>query len=244
MRIVIKYNKVDLQRDVPQFLQKIPLLKNLNAEAFEKLTKLVQLNYVMRGQTVIRKGNTDDNLHFLLVGRLQAVDLTEDGREVGLNFLSSGDYFGELSVIDGLPRSATVVATENALIAVLSRVHALDLIYNNPSIVEHILKKLTGSIRQASNYRGILAIPNAFHRVFALLNQMIITAPGGLVVINNMPTQKEIAIMVNTSRETVSRALHYLIQEKIVEKDLRRLIVRKPDELRKIFSEKNFNEIY
>ena len=73
---------------------------------------------------------------------------------------------------------------------------------------------------------------------------MIITAPGGLVVINNMPTQKEIAIMVNTSRETVSRALHYLIQEKIVEKDLRRLIVRKPDKLRKIFLEKNFNEIY
>jgi CRP-like cAMP-binding protein len=244
MKIVIKYNKVDLQRDGPRFLQKIPLFKNLNAEAFEKLTKLVQLSYVMRGQTVIRKGNTDDNLHFLLVGRLQAIDLTEDGREVGLNFLSSGDYFGELSVIDGLPRSATVVATENALIAVLSRAHALDLIYNNPSIVEHILKKLTGSIRQASNYRGILAIPNAFHRVFALLNQMIITAPGGLVVINNMPTQKEIAIMVNTSRETVSRALHYLIQEKIVEKDLRRLIVRKPDELRKIFSEKNFNDIY
>lgn len=244
MRVTIKYNKVDLLNDVPLFLKKIPLLKNLNAEAFDRLTKLVQLSYVLRGQTVIRKGNKDDNLYFLLVGRLQAIDLTEDGREVGLNFLSSGDYFGELSVIDGLPRSATVVATENALVAVLSRSHALDLIYKNPTIVEHILKKLTGSIRQASNYRGILAIPNAFHRVFALLNQMIITAPGGLVVINNMPTQKEIAIMVNTSRETVSRALHYLIEEKIVEKDLRRLIVRKPDQLRNIFMEKNIGDNY
>jgi len=244
MKIVIKYNKFDLQKNVPQLLQKIPLLRSLSPEAFEKLTRLVQLSYVMRGQTVIRKGNKDDNLYFLLIGRLQAIDLTEDGREVGLNFLVSGDYFGELSVIDGLPRSATVVATENALIAVLSRSHALDLIYNNPSIVEQILKKLTGSIRQASNYRGILAIPNAFHRVFALLNQMIITAPGGLVVINNMPTQKEIAIMVNTSRETVSRALHYLIEEKIVEKDLRRLIVRKPDELRNIFMENKNTDGY
>jgi CRP/FNR family transcriptional regulator, cyclic AMP receptor protein len=244
MKIVIKYNKIDLQKNVPQLLQKIPLLKSLSTEAFEKLTTVIQLSYVMRGQTVIRKGNKDDNLYFLLIGRLQAIDLTEDGREVGLNFLASGDYFGELSVIDGLPRSATVVATENALIGVLSRSHALDLIYKNPSIVEQILKKLTGSIRQASNYRGILAIPNAFHRVFALLNQMVITAPGGLVVINNMPTQKEIAIMVNTSRETVSRALHYLIEEKIVEKDLRRLIVRKPDELRNIFMENKKTNVY
>lgn len=244
MKMALKNKKVDLQRDVPQFLKKVPLLGNLTAEAFEKLTRFVQLSYVMRGETVIRKGNKDDNLYFLLIGRLQAIDLTEDGREVGLNFLVSGDYFGELSVIDGLPRSATVVATEDSLIGVLSRSYALDLIYKNQAIVEHILKKLTRSIRQASNYRGILAIPNAFHRVFALLSQMMITAPGGLVVINNIPTQKEISIMVNTSRETVSRALHYLIEEKIVEKDLRRLIVRKPDELRKIFSEKNSSDIY
>lgn len=56
------------------------------------------------------------------------------------------------------------------------------------------------------------------------------------MVIDNMPTQQEIAIMVNTSRETVSRALHILIQNGVVEKDLRRLIIRLPDRLRQAVS--------
>lgn len=244
MKIISKDIGGGLQKNTILLLQRIPLLKDLSMEMLDHLVRVVQISNVMRGQVIIRKGGEDENLYFLLKGRLQAIDLTEDGREVGLNFLEVGDYFGELSVIDGLPRSATVIAMENAVIASLSRSYALDLIYKNPSIVAHLFKKLAGSIRQASNYRGILAIPNAFHRVFALLNQMLLTAPGGLVVINNIPTQKEIAIMVNTSRETVSRALHFLIRENIVEKDLRRLIVRKPEELKKIFMENNNKDEY
>ena len=78
-----------------------------------------------------------------------------------------------------------------------------------------------------------MSIPSAFQRVFALLNQFAKTAPGGLVVIEKMPTQQEIAIMVNTSRETVSRAIQILLQKGVVEKDLRRLIVRLPEVLDK-----------
>jgi DNA-binding transcriptional regulator YhcF (GntR family) len=92
---------------------------------------------------------------------------------------------------------------------------------------------MASSIRNAANYRTILSIPSAFQRVFALLNQFAKTAPGGLVVIEKMPTQQEIAIMVNTSRETVSRAIQILLQKGVVEKDLRRLIVRQPEELSK-----------
>ena len=69
-----------------------------------------------------------------------------------------------------------------------------------------------------------------------LLNQFVKATPSGLVVIEKMPTQQEMAIMVNTSRETVSRALHTLLNKGVVEKDLRRLIVRQPLELRRMAS--------
>ena len=101
-------------------------------------------------------------------------------------------------------------------------------------MAERLLKRMASTIRAAANYRTILGIPNAFQRVFALLNQFAKIAPGGLVVIEKMPTQQEIAIMVNTSRETVSRAIHILIQKGVVEKDMRRLIVRQPEALRKV----------
>ena len=70
--------------------------------------------------------------------------------------------------------------------------------------------------------------------MYAVLNQLAKPVPGNMVVIASMPTQQDIAAMVNTSRETVSRALQVLLQKKVVEKDMRRLIVRQPELLRKM----------
>ena len=214
-------------------LQKIPFLAGVDEAALKLVEAALVVKKVERGHRVLEKGDTGEHLFFLLAGRLQVVDLHEDGREIGLNFLAPGDYFGELSIIDGLPRSATVLACENSLIGLLPRAQALGLIYHNPLLVERMLKRMCTSIRNATNYRAIVGIPQAFQRVFTLLNQFAKVAPGGLVVIEKLPTQQEIAIMVNTSRETVSRALHTLIDKGIVEKDLRRLIVREPEALRK-----------
>lgn len=217
-------------------LQNIPLLSGLDTATLGLIGGSFLIRTVEKGVYVLHKGSPGDHLLFLLSGRLQAVDVTEDGKEIGLSFLSPGDYFGELSIIDGQPRSASVIACENSLIALLPRIQAQALIYHHPLVAERLLKKMAASIRTASNYRAILGLPNAFQRVFALLNQFTTEAPGGLIVIEKMPTQQEIAIMVNTSRETVSRALQTLIQKGIVEKDLRRLIVRQPDALREAAS--------
>ena len=213
-------------------LQKIPLLSGVGKEALENVAKAMQIRGIAKGGYILHKGSAAEHLLFLLSGRLQVVDLTEDGREVGLSFLSAGDYFGELSILDDMPRSASVVACEASLLGLLPRSQALELIYNQPMVAERVLKRLAEKVRTASNYRTILSIPNAYQRVFALLNQFTMTAPGGLVVIEKMPTQQEIAITVNTSRETVSRAIQTLIQKGVVEKDLRRLIVRLPEALR------------
>jgi len=229
-------NTTPSRQVVTVHLQKIPLLADVDSETLNQVAAALQLRTVERGQHVLHKGGGGDHLLFLLAGRLQAVDMIEDGREIGLNFLTKGDYFGELSIIDGLSRSASVVACENSLIALLPRTHALALIYQNPLVAERLLRRMAANIRTAANYRTILGIPNAFQRVFALLNQFAKIAPGGLVVIEKMPTQQEISIMVNTSRETVSRAIHILIQKGVVEKDMRRLIVRQPDALRKAVS--------
>lgn len=220
------------QQVVTVHLQNIPLLKGVDAAVLERMASSLQFRTVVRGGFVLHKGGSGDHLLFLLSGRLQAVDVTEDGREIGLSIIVPGDYFGELSIIDGLPRSASVVACEASLVAMLPRAQALELVLNNPLVAERMLKRMAAKIRSDSNYRAILGIPNAFQRVFALLNQFAKVAPGGLVVIEKMPTQQEIAIMVNTSRETVSRAIHALIQKGVVEKDMRRLIVRLPEALR------------
>lgn len=233
----VHLNTALLRPDITAQLGKVQLLSGLSAVVLLKVTAALQLRTVGRGDHVLHKGSAGEHLLFLLSGRLQAVDLTEDGREIGLNFLSMGDYFGELSIIDGLPRSASVVAIENSLIGFLPRIEALSLIYDNPLIAERLLKRMASSVRMSANYRLIIGIPNAFQRVFALLNNFTMVMPGGLVVIEKMPTQKEISIMVNTTRETVSRAINSLLRHGVVEKDMRRLIVRRPEILLKTMIE-------
>ena len=213
-------------------LNSLPLLAGIDESALKKIAGVLQVRVATKGLPILHKGGIGDFLLFLLSGRLQAIDVTQDGREIGLSFLYPGDYFGELSVIDGLPRSATVVACEQSVYALLPRAQALELIYNQPLIAERMFKRLASGIRRASDFRSILGIANAHQRVYALLDYLAKPGHGGLIVIDSLPTQQEISIMVNTSRETVSRAIQILIQRGVLEKDLRRLIVRMPEALR------------
>jgi CRP-like cAMP-binding protein len=215
-------------------LQQIPLLAGLDPQTLAQVGQTMTFRSYAKGAYVLHKGDEGAYLLFLLSGRLRVVDLTEDGREVGLSFLLPGDYTGELSIIDGMPRSASVVAAEPSLLAFLHRARAQELIYTQPLVAERVLKRTVAKVRQASGYRTMLGINNAFQRFFTLICQMAAPGPGGLVVIENLPTQQEIAAMINTSRETVSRALHVILEKGIVEKDLRRLIVRNPAALRRM----------
>jgi len=212
---------------------KIPLLAGVAPEDLLFLGEHLKCVKIKKNKPVIEVGNAGEHLMFLISGRLQVVDCTEDGRQVGLSFLDPGDYFGELSIIDELPRSASVMACEDSYVAMLPRDPALKLIYQTPLVSERIMRRLASHLRNSSKYRSILSIPNASQRVFALLSRFTVVAPGGLVLIEKMPTQHEIAIMVNTSRETVSRSIQTLIIRGVVQKDLRRLIVRRPDELQR-----------
>mgnify|MGYP000715216285 CR=1 FL=1 len=215
-------------------LSNIPLLNGLAPHVLQQVGAAMQFRTVEKGTYVMHKGSAGEHLVFLLSGHLHVLDVTEDGREIHLATLAPGDYVGEMAVIDGQPRSASVQANETALVAFLPRAQSLQLIYTNPLVAERVMTRMAGTIRAAAANRAILSIPNAFQRVYAVLNQLAKPVPGNMVVIASMPTQQAIATMVNTSRETVSRALQVLLQKQVVEKDMRRLIVRQPDVLRKM----------
>lgn len=219
------------ESELGQQLGKMQLLEGLETSIVEAIASGCSLKRVDRSEYLLHKGSQGGHLFFLLSGRLQVVDVMEDGKEIGLNLLDPGAYFGELAVIDDLPRSASVRATEVSTVAMLPRRQAQQLIYGNPLIAERIMKRMAASLRLASEYRALLAIPGAVQRVFALLLQLAKGGSSGSAVIENLPKQKEIAIMVNTSRETVSRAIQELIQAGVVEKDVRRLIIRRPERL-------------
>jgi CRP-like cAMP-binding protein len=215
-------------------LRKFPLFANLPEEELKVTSSLLRVKNYSRREIVCRKEEAADGLYLLFSGSLQAVDIAEDGREIGLNLIKPGSFFGELSVIDGLPRSAHIVALQPSVVGMIPQAAARETFYKLPATAEAMMRHLTALVRNLSSFRALLAIPNAQQRVYALLMQLGQQMPGGLVVIQNLPKQQEIAIMINTSRETVSRAIAHLVVLGVVEKDFKRLIVRDPNRLRRL----------
>lgn len=221
----------DIDANQRMDLRAFSIFSSLSEDQLERVREATRVRHFARRELVCRKDDPADGLYLLVSGQLQVMDVSEQGQEIGLNLIRPGAFFGELSVIDDRARSAHIMAIEPSTVGVVPQADARQLFYHLPGAAEAMMRHLAGLVRTVTDYRVLLALPSALQRVFALLNQLGRPMPGGLVVIQNMPKQHEVAIMVNTSRETVSRAIAQLVADGILEKDYRRLIVRRPDRL-------------
>lgn len=214
-------------------LRKIPLLANLSDEEMLLVKTNLRIRQYAKRDIVLQKGAPGDSLLFLLNGSLQVIDVTEDGRAIGLRLLAPGDFFGEIAVINDSLRSASVVALTPVLVALLPRTTALHLFSHSPSVANHMLRFLAAKIQRDSEFRALLSIHNTARRIFTFID-LLKQQKDGVHVVENLPTHQDIANMINTSRETVTRALLTLVQQGIVEKGTHKLIIIKPDALKKL----------
>jgi CRP/FNR family transcriptional regulator, cyclic AMP receptor protein len=218
-------------------LRKIPLLSQLNDEEITLVKQEIRIRQYNKREIVLQKGGHGDGLMFLLSGQAQVIDVTEDGRAIGLRMLTPGDFFGEIALINNSTRSASVIATSEVLVGFLPSPAAMHLFSHSPSVANQMLKHLAQKIQRDSEIRALLSINNTSKRIYAYLvmqQKNAVDNPGSPPVVENMPTHQDIANMVNTSRETVTRALLTLVQQGIVEKESHRLIIRDPEALKKL----------
>lgn len=212
-------------------LQGLRLFDSLPAAKLAELSRTMNERRVERREVVIKRGDVDAGLGFLIEGRLQTIDFTLDGREVGIDFVGVGDFFGELSVIDGHAAPDYVIAVAPSRLAFLSTEHARQLMFSSPISAEAVALRLAERMRRVSRHRSLLALPSSFQRVCAQLHLLATRNAQGNLVIVTPPTHQEIAIMVNTSRETVTRTLQFLQGLKVLARDGNLLIVHQPDTL-------------
>ncbi|MET0264781.1 MAG: Crp/Fnr family transcriptional regulator [Duganella sp.] len=222
--------------NVQVHLRKIPLLAGLSDEEVIRLKGELRFRQYAKRDIVLQKGAAGDGLLFLLSGQLQVIDVTEDGRAIGLRMLAPGDFFGEIAVINGSQRTASVLAMTPVLVAFLPAAAALHLFSHSPSVANLMLRHLAAKIQRDSEFRSLLSINNTTRRIYTYLVQMKKPAaqPGEPEVVENLPTHQDIANMINTSRETVTRALIALTQQGIVQKDTHRLLIIDPQALQKL----------
>jgi CRP/FNR family cyclic AMP-dependent transcriptional regulator len=217
-----------------QLLSQLPLLRPLPKEVLENLSASMSLRSFARRAMVMSKESPSPDLGFLVEGRLQGVDFTVDGRSVGLYFVDPGDYFGELSVVDGMVPSEFVVAAAKSTVAFLEARTARELISVHPALARAVMAKLAQRVRLVTAQRTLLGLPNPFQRLCVLLLQLPQNKADGQAAVDNAPTHQEMAIMINASRETVTRAFQVLFLNKLLVREGNMLKLLRADTLRDI----------
>ena len=214
------------------FLHRFALLRDLPATTLEHLAANMTLQSLSRREVALSRTEVGQGLGFLLEGRLQGVDFTVDGREVGLYFVEQGDYFGELSVVDGQAGAEFVIAVAKSQVLFLPRDIARSFIFASPTVAEQMMLRLAQRVRAVTAQRILLSLPNPFQRLCAQLLQL--SGEGQQTEISHLPTQQELAIMINTSRETVTRSFQLLQTKQVVSREGNRLTVHDVRFLREI----------
>ncbi|MFA9218063.1 MAG: Crp/Fnr family transcriptional regulator [Sphingomonadaceae bacterium] len=174
------------ERQIQVHLRKIPLLADLSDEEIITLKTELRFRHYTKREVVLHKGGSGDGLLFLLSGQLQVIDVTEDGRAIGLRMLAPGDFFGEIALINNSTRSASVIAMSDVLVAFLPAPVALRLFSHSPSVANQMLRHLAQKIQRDSEFRALLSINNTARRIYTYLVLMQKKTPEGQTV-ENLP---------------------------------------------------------
>ena len=164
-----------------ELLNRQRLFQDLPLELLQDVQPAVRLQEFGRRDFVLHKGMAGDALLMLVAGRLQVISTSESGKEVGISFINPGDYFGEISLIDGGPRSASIVAVSPSIVGFLPQAKALWLFQNVPAIAARIQARLCSVIRNEINFRSSMGSSKAYARIYAVIcNNPQLDKPAGV----------------------------------------------------------------
>ena len=215
-----------------ELLGTFPIFKSLPRVVLAQIAVKSELKKFSRRGIVLSAGEKEDAVCFLFEGRLQGLDFTIDGREVGLYFVEPGDFCGEIALFDREPQSEFVIARTAAVVVFVPIKEMQGVMLKTPEVMNVLGGKMASRVRQMVFQRSLLGLPNIGQRVCCQLWMLVsdrekarITRQIGsdyiqkAAEIDHPPTHMEIAIMLNVSRETVTRVFQTLQNRQIVRRD-------------------------
>ena len=208
-------------------LQQIALLQGLPAERLDRLAQCCQWRSLPAGTPVLLRSERKTDVHFLVSGALRVTSYAANGRQVTFRDPQEGEHFGDISAIDGQPRSADVVTLKPSVVASLDREDFLALLRDEPVVAERVMRGLAALVRQLSDRVIDLSTLGVQNRVHAELLRLARLAG----VVDNrsrlepVPTHAELANRIGTNREQVTRELNALRRDGLLAKEGKALLV-------------------
>jgi CRP/FNR family cyclic AMP-dependent transcriptional regulator len=211
----------------------IKLLKGIILfESLEESDLLAVSNRLVRrsfpkNSIIINEGDLTNSLYIILSGKVKAFLNDESGKEVILNIMDGGEYFGEVSLFDNGSRSASIMTLEDCQFAVLEKTAFLSCISTQPELALTIIKGLTMRLRGLTGSVRNLALMDVYGRVAYILLELA-TEVDGKKVITESPTYEDLAKRVGASSKMVGRVMKDLKTGGYIKKSGKNLIIQRP----------------
>jgi CRP/FNR family cyclic AMP-dependent transcriptional regulator len=206
----------------PTILKTVPLFSLFSDHQLAALFPAIQHRSYPKHSFMLRAGERSDALYIILSGRAKIVIDDGEGREVTLTTIGPSEFFGEMSLIDEKPRSASVEALESCEVLYIAKPAFMSCLKDNFDAAMLILKSVVSRLREADRKIASLALMDVHGRVARLIMDLAKDSNGNWVVDTG---SEEMARMVGASREMVSRVLKDMRDSGLIRRDKRKIIV-------------------
>ena len=217
----------------------IPLFDTLCEPLRTEINQSLRFRNFSANKQIIDSDSQSNDVVFVCEGRVKVIIYSLSGREIALDEVEAGSFFGELAAIDGFPRSASVMAITEAKLAFLAADHFLTILKNDTIVGLKVMRKLTRIMRQATTRIIDLSTLGANNRVHAELLRQAKGAKtiDGKPILTPIPIHSDIASMVSTSRETVARVMNDLARKNIIKRTKTGLVILNIEKLEDMVEE-------
>lgn len=211
------------------------LFRAMDAPTVDAVLARATVRRIAAGEDLLHRGDPASGLFVVLEGRLRVSVVSAEGGEVMLGMLGPGEVIGEMSLLDGQPRSADVAAIEPSALLFVERAHVMELLRRDAALCLRLMAVLCRRLRDANEAVedvALLDVPARLGRVLLRLARGFgVAEPGGAVRIGARVSQRDLALLAGTSRETANRELRALEAAGVIGKSQGRIVLLRPDDL-------------
>ena len=215
------------------FLRKVPFLSQLAARDLKEVHKISRVREYGPGEPIFAKSEAADRMFIVLSGRVKIFSPSRGKKRKTFAYLLSGDFFGEMALLEGRTRSASAEAVEYSKLLVITKADFQKLMIGDPKLILYMLRTVSDRLRRADAEIENLLFRNVLGRVAKTLHDLGRRgkkARGG-VLLGERYTQQELADLVGTTREPLTRALSTLKRAQLVEAASGRYFIKEPEKL-------------
>jgi CRP-like cAMP-binding protein len=213
-----------------QSLAQISFFKDIADVEFERFDRRCAWKRYEDGEVIVDFEDASTDVYFIITGEVRVLIRTAAGKEIILNELRNGEFFGEYAAIDGIKRSANVTALTKADLCIMPATVFREIVFVNTA-AEKVMKRLVSRVRELNARLAEHSIFDLKHRLYSELLRLSQPRPGhpGQRAVSPPPFHHVLAARIGCRREQVTRELSMMSTEQLVEKTRGALVIRKPE---------------